>query len=158
MKTHSLLMFGNISIQVDTGRKLDVHKTFRRRPWRLLNVLCTFNLRPVSTGKFWLIITLRFKLLSFLEVMKKINDLTTIILKKEEVIKNYITYYIKYNHGYDGYVGCITNYCRLICFWFKIYFYKKPIQISHNFKGVLSINNTQQIWNSLRWCVNFFLK
>ena len=35
---------------VDTGRKLNVHKTFRRRPGLLLNVLCTFNLRPVSTG------------------------------------------------------------------------------------------------------------
>ena len=35
---------------VDIGRKLNVHKTFRRRPGRLLNVLCTFNLRPVSTG------------------------------------------------------------------------------------------------------------
>ena len=36
---------------VDTGRKLNVHKTFRRRPGHLLNVLCTFNLHPVSTGK-----------------------------------------------------------------------------------------------------------
>ena len=36
---------------VDTGRKLSVHKTFRRRAGRLLNVICTFNLRPVSTGK-----------------------------------------------------------------------------------------------------------
>ena len=35
---------------VDTGRKLSVHKTFRGRPGRLLNVLCTFNLRSVSTG------------------------------------------------------------------------------------------------------------
>ena len=35
---------------VDTGRQLIVHKTFRRRPGRLLNDLCTFNLRPVSTG------------------------------------------------------------------------------------------------------------
>ena len=35
---------------VDTGRKLNVHKTFRRCPGRLLNVLCTFNLGPVSTG------------------------------------------------------------------------------------------------------------
>ena len=35
---------------VDTGRKLNVHKTFRRRPVRLLNVLYTFNLRPVSRG------------------------------------------------------------------------------------------------------------
>ena len=39
-----------MEIPVDTGRKLNVHKTFRRRPGRLLNVLCTFNLRPVSTG------------------------------------------------------------------------------------------------------------
>ena len=38
------------SIPVDTGRKLNVHETFRRRPGRLLNVLCMFNLRPVSTG------------------------------------------------------------------------------------------------------------
>ena len=29
---------------VDAGRKLNVHKTFRRRPGRLLNVLCTFKL------------------------------------------------------------------------------------------------------------------
>ena len=35
---------------VNTERKLNVHKTFRRRPGRLLNVLCTFNLHPVSTG------------------------------------------------------------------------------------------------------------
>ena len=33
-----------------TGRKLNVHKTSRRRPGRLMNVLCTFNLSPVSTG------------------------------------------------------------------------------------------------------------
>ena len=33
---------------VGTGRKLNVHKTFRRRPGRLLNVLCTFNLRTAG--------------------------------------------------------------------------------------------------------------
>ena len=38
---------------VDTGRKLNVHKTFRRRPGRLLNVFCTFNLCPVSTGTIY---------------------------------------------------------------------------------------------------------
>ena len=43
----TLLFFYN---QVDTGRKLNVHKMFRRRPGRLLNVLCTFNLRAVSIG------------------------------------------------------------------------------------------------------------
>ena len=35
----------------DTGRKLNVHKTFRRRPGRFLNVLYTFNLRPVFMGQ-----------------------------------------------------------------------------------------------------------
>ena len=34
---------------VDTGRKLNVYKTFRRHPGRLLHVLFTFNLHPVST-------------------------------------------------------------------------------------------------------------
>ena len=37
------------NIPGDTGRKLNVHKTCRRRPGRLLNALCTFNLRLVST-------------------------------------------------------------------------------------------------------------
>ena len=37
---------------LDTGRNLNVHKTFRRRPGRLLNVLCSFNLRSVSRGSF----------------------------------------------------------------------------------------------------------
>ena len=40
----------NETFPVDTGRKLNVHKTFRGRSRHLLNVLCTFNLRPVSTG------------------------------------------------------------------------------------------------------------
>ena len=39
-----------VSFSVDTGCKLNVYKTFRRRPGLLLNVLCMFNLRPVSTG------------------------------------------------------------------------------------------------------------
>ena len=36
---------------VDTARKLNVHKTFIRRPGRLLNVLCTFKLRPCVYGE-----------------------------------------------------------------------------------------------------------
>ena len=35
---------------LDTGRKLNVRKTLRRRPRRLLNVLRTFSLRPMSVG------------------------------------------------------------------------------------------------------------
>ena len=38
-----------VNFPVDTGRKLNVHKMFRRRPGRLLNVLYTFNLRVAST-------------------------------------------------------------------------------------------------------------
>ena len=38
----------NMGIPVDTWSKLNVQKTFRRRPGRLLNVLCTFSLRCVS--------------------------------------------------------------------------------------------------------------
>ena len=33
----------------DTGRKLSIYKAYRIRPGRLLNILCTFNLRSVST-------------------------------------------------------------------------------------------------------------
>ena len=47
-----LKLLENAQNLVDTGRKLNVHKTFRRRPGRHLNVLCTFNLRPVCTGIF----------------------------------------------------------------------------------------------------------
>ena len=36
---------------LDKERKLNVQKTFRRLQERLLNILCTFNLRPVSRGK-----------------------------------------------------------------------------------------------------------
>ena len=35
-----------ITVPVETGCKLKIHKTFRRRPERLLNILCTFNLHP----------------------------------------------------------------------------------------------------------------
>ena len=37
-----------VSIPLVTGRKLNVHEMFRRRPRRLLNILCTFNLCNVS--------------------------------------------------------------------------------------------------------------
>ena len=43
-------IFSEYLYPLDTGRKLNVHKTFRRRPRPLLNVLFTFNLRPVPRG------------------------------------------------------------------------------------------------------------
>ena len=50
-------------IAADAGGKLDVHKTFRRRPERLLNLLCTFNLRPVSTGQLKYILGSKYALI-----------------------------------------------------------------------------------------------
>ena len=44
------LVFNIIQFPVEAGRKLNVHKAFRRPPGCFLNVLCTFKLRPVSTG------------------------------------------------------------------------------------------------------------
>ena len=45
---------------VDTGRKLNINKTFRRRAGLLLNVLCTFNLRPVLRGKLKITCSISF--------------------------------------------------------------------------------------------------
>ena len=39
-------------ILLDTGRKLNVHKTFRKRPGCLLNALCTFSLCLVFRRMF----------------------------------------------------------------------------------------------------------
>ena len=38
---------------MDTGLKLNVHKTFRRRSRRILNALYRFNLHPVSRTMLW---------------------------------------------------------------------------------------------------------
>ena len=35
---------------LNTGRKLKVHQSFRKRPRRFLNVLCTSSLSPVFRG------------------------------------------------------------------------------------------------------------
>ena len=42
------VIISKASSPLDTGRKLNVHETFRRCPGLLLNVLCTFNLRIIS--------------------------------------------------------------------------------------------------------------
>ena len=47
---YGLKKMNEMDYPLDTERKLNVHKTFRRRPGRLLSVLCTFSLRPVSRG------------------------------------------------------------------------------------------------------------
>ena len=70
---------------VDTGRKLNVHTTFRRRPRHLLNVLCTFNLRPVSTGQ--LLTTLHFSQLS-LSLYYNHQILMKIYLKQHSWLTN----------------------------------------------------------------------
>ena len=66
-------------VPVDTGRKLNVHKTFRRRPGRLLNVLCMFNLRPVSTGVVSTLRRLELHFLNFEIVLLPRSNLWLII-------------------------------------------------------------------------------
>ena len=58
-------------IPADTRRKLNVHKTFRRRPERLLNVLCTFHLRRVSTK----ILTGYPQMADFLNILTNSNQI-----------------------------------------------------------------------------------
>ena len=50
---------------LDTGRKIKVHKMLRRRPERLLNVLCTFNFTSCVQG----ILILEFDLKWFITVI-----------------------------------------------------------------------------------------
>ena len=49
---------------------MNVHKTFRRRPGRLLKALCMFNLRPVSTGKLNMVLNMPMVLTKKYEVSK----------------------------------------------------------------------------------------
>ena len=65
IKDRQVKITKHASTPVDTGRKLSVHKTFRRHQGRLLNVLCTFNLRPVATGTGinYVILTKRVKVI-----------------------------------------------------------------------------------------------
>ena len=48
-KIFDIFQLKNI-FSIDKGRKLNAHKTFRRRPGSFFKVLCTFNLRAVATG------------------------------------------------------------------------------------------------------------
>ena len=50
IKSVILLLPQDTGSKIDTGSKMNVHKTFRRRPGCLLNVLCMFSLRRLSTG------------------------------------------------------------------------------------------------------------
>ena len=58
-------------------RTLNVHKTFRRGPRRLLNVLCTFNLRPVSTGSF------------FVQCWFRLTEVIRLLKNKYCIVKKY---------------------------------------------------------------------
>ena len=69
---------------VDTGRKLYVHKTFRRRSGRLLNVLYTFNLRSVYTGELIMDIHL-LQMISAFILELQLNFFGLPIIKNENV-------------------------------------------------------------------------
>ena len=92
---------------VDTRRKLNVHKTFRRRLGRLLNVLCTFNLRPMSTGwvsKYWSGISAKIsKCLSiYFHFMVSFHQLLTFKINSPS---NYYTQSINFNQTWWTEIG-----------------------------------------------------
>ena len=49
---------------METGRKSNVYKMFRKRPRRLLHVLSTFNICPVSRGLIFEIMAFPQRLVS----------------------------------------------------------------------------------------------
>ena len=86
---------------VDTGRKLNAHKTFRRLPGRLLNVLCTSNLRPVSTGSIFFIFGSLWYFITKCDIsvyhkmwQKFITKCVSVLITKcNSFIRNYNSYY-----------------------------------------------------------------
>ena len=54
-KGHQVARITQLSYHLDTGRKLSYHLD-TGRPGRLLNVLCTLNLRPVLRGYFGILV------------------------------------------------------------------------------------------------------
>ena len=74
---YKYLHFYNRTVTLDTGRKLNVHKKFRRPPGCLQDVFCTFKLRLVSRGTSWsLLCYSNLILLVYLQYFnsKKITD------------------------------------------------------------------------------------
>ena len=84
---------------VDTGRKLNVHKTFRRRPGRLLNVLYTFNLRSVYTGELIMDIHL-LQMISAFILELELNFFGLPIIKNENVKYHQCIYSIIVNYTF----------------------------------------------------------
>ena len=83
---------------LDTGRKLNVHKTFRRRPRRLLNVLCTLNLHLVPTGERSHI----FKMLNFSKIAQALVNITKILYLKMNIEFVYRSVFRTLSSIYDG--------------------------------------------------------
>ena len=74
-----------IAHPLDAGFKLKVYRTFRKRPERLLNVLCTFNLRPQSTGHIFYI------KVSFSAVHLSVNKFDNVCLSETFLYSEFIT-------------------------------------------------------------------
>ena len=58
----TLMRVGLFSNEVHYPADTDVNWTYIRRPGRLLNVLCTFYLRPVLQGRFFVLLVRIFQM------------------------------------------------------------------------------------------------
>ena len=108
---------------LDRGRKLNVHKTCRRRPGRLLNVLCTFNLHPVSRGSLKIWIFIRKELQNKSSIISKFWCFC--IWNRQHVSAVISCECLIHQHGgvsrlTGGYM-CIMNCEKEICWkWFRV--------------------------------------
>ena len=73
---------------LETGRKFNVHKTFWRRPGRLLNVLCTFNLHPAFRGSFFIVNSIKCKRFALYPLITHQSSLKYDLLPVIIVIRN----------------------------------------------------------------------
>ena len=107
---------------IDTGRKLNVHKTFRRRPGRLLNVLCTFNLCPVSIGS----------------IARSFSQRPLVVLNKAIFFDQDILI-TRFSHGLVSWKAFTINEKRLLVKRLNLYyFYLQPLRAlqTHHSKPV----------------------
>ena len=113
-------------------RKLNVHKTFRGRPGRFLNVLCTFNLRPnvlclqgyvFPLKRTWicLVVNVDFKL-----VFHNFTFSLVYFFREEDALFRFfvIPFYFLSNKFDTKYIGILSlSYWDIKIFFLRFFFF-----------------------------------
>ena len=110
----------------DTGSNLNVYKTFRRHPWRFLNALCTFSLRPMSFGE-----RVEINVLNAVLNMVEVNNKET----TPEQRQRHLTWFL-----------CFVNPFHAIDFFLYLLKTSENLWISDVFRGY---RKRLMVWNGL---------